>query len=325
MSRLRSTQCYSASIARNSQVIDPRTDRGVDPKYDFSALRAAHPIAPFIESRGVRLRRCGGFLVARCPIHRERRGIAFAVWPSSGRWQCFGKCASGGDVIDLLAKWEGISLAQAAERLAGSTPGAVVNAPVAPITQVTPYELAQGDLDRMHLASQRLATDTDLINRMCGRRPEWSPEVIRGLALEGDLGYEDLQGSVLFGYPHGLKRRWKDQDGSRRFKWECGSSHGKCWRQGSLQQRHHTVFITEGETDAITLISLGVERIEGVLVLALANGNAYPNPAAFADKNVFLVPDADATGQRCAQEMARRFTGIARYFRALHIGEVPCG
>lgn len=36
-----------------------------------------------------------------CPFHDDRQP-SFVVWPETGTWRCFGACATGGDVIDLV-------------------------------------------------------------------------------------------------------------------------------------------------------------------------------------------------------------------------------
>jgi hypothetical protein len=38
-----------------------------------------------------------------CPFHAERTP-SFVVYPESGRWRCYGACASGGDVVTLVAE-----------------------------------------------------------------------------------------------------------------------------------------------------------------------------------------------------------------------------
>ena len=40
---------------------------------------------------------------ARCPFHTERTA-SFYVFPETGTWRCFGACADGGDVVDLLRR-----------------------------------------------------------------------------------------------------------------------------------------------------------------------------------------------------------------------------
>ena len=56
-----------------------------------------------VSGRYTELRPAGpGRLKGRCPLHDERTA-SFYVYEDTQRWRCFGACATGGDVIDLLA------------------------------------------------------------------------------------------------------------------------------------------------------------------------------------------------------------------------------
>lgn len=56
-----------------------------------------------VAGRYTELRPAGpGRLKGRCPLHEERTA-SFFVYEGSQRWHCFGACAAGGDVVDLLA------------------------------------------------------------------------------------------------------------------------------------------------------------------------------------------------------------------------------
>lgn len=44
-----------------------------------------------------------GKLKGLCPLHSEKTA-SFYVYEESQRWRCFGACATGGDVIDLLER-----------------------------------------------------------------------------------------------------------------------------------------------------------------------------------------------------------------------------
>jgi hypothetical protein len=300
----------------------PKCNHASPQTHDFSAIRAAHPLLAFLESRGVRLRRSGNYFVGRCPIHRERNGTSFAVWPAEARWQCFGKCATGGDVVDLLCILEGISIAQAAAQLTGSSSFSVVSLQRLPqlsdVSKATPYDLTPGDCERMRTAAIRLASDKSLITRICQARPEWKPEAVRQVALELQLGYEE--GSILFAYHHGIKRRWKDSLGRRRIQWDYGNANRQCWRQELLLSCHRTIFLTEGETDALTLISAGAEDTETSLVLALPSATSYPDPEPFRDRRIVLVPDLDQAGEQCARELYRRLSPIASFVGRANYG-----
>jgi DNA primase len=74
-----------------------------------SAL-AAYPAAP--------LRRAGGAWTGPCPIHGgSQTSRAFHISPDGRGWYCFGTCARGGSVIDLIAALEHRSIRNAAEIL----------------------------------------------------------------------------------------------------------------------------------------------------------------------------------------------------------------
>lgn len=44
----------------------------------------------------------GNLLTGKCPLHQEQRGRSFVVWTDSQTWRCFGRCNTGGDVIQLV-------------------------------------------------------------------------------------------------------------------------------------------------------------------------------------------------------------------------------
>ena len=80
--RVRPKQAYSGNspVARLKQ-LDLATVAG-----KYTILRPAGP----------------GKLKGCCPLHKERTA-SFYVYEDTQRWRCFGACATGGDVIDLLA------------------------------------------------------------------------------------------------------------------------------------------------------------------------------------------------------------------------------
>ena len=66
--------------------------------------------------RVVTLKRAGANLVGRCPFHSEKTP-SFTVFPATNSYYCFG-CHETGDVIDFTAKLFGLSLYEAARKLA---------------------------------------------------------------------------------------------------------------------------------------------------------------------------------------------------------------
>lgn len=60
-----------------------------------------------IVGESVKLRKSGKSYSGFCPFHPNKRTPAFAVFPESGSWRCFGACNEGGDVFSFLMKKEG--------------------------------------------------------------------------------------------------------------------------------------------------------------------------------------------------------------------------
>jgi DNA primase len=66
----------------------------------------------------VQLRRSGKNYSGFCPFHDNRRTPAFAVFPESGTWRCFGQCNDGGDIFKFIMKKEGWDFPEALRFLA---------------------------------------------------------------------------------------------------------------------------------------------------------------------------------------------------------------
>lgn len=69
-------------------------------------------------SQSVKLRRTGKNYSGFCPFHPNSRTPAFAVFPESGTWRCFGQCNEGGDIFKFVMKKEGWDFATALRYLA---------------------------------------------------------------------------------------------------------------------------------------------------------------------------------------------------------------
>ena len=69
-------------------------------------------------SESVQLRRTGKNYTGFCPFHSNTRTPAFAVFPDTGTWRCFGQCNEGGDVFGYVMKKEGWDFSEALRFLA---------------------------------------------------------------------------------------------------------------------------------------------------------------------------------------------------------------
>ena len=85
---------------------------------DFAHLKAQLPMARLLDQLGLtaRLKGSGPQRRGPCPLHRgDGRGRTFSVHLEQGVFQCFAKeCGREGDVIDLWARVQGLSLRDAA-------------------------------------------------------------------------------------------------------------------------------------------------------------------------------------------------------------------
>lgn len=69
-------------------------------------------------SETVQLRRTGKNYSGFCPFHANARTPAFAVFPDSGTWRCFGQCNEGGDIFKFVMKKENWDFSEALHYLA---------------------------------------------------------------------------------------------------------------------------------------------------------------------------------------------------------------
>jgi DNA primase len=83
---------------------------------DIAAVRERSPIDDVV-GEYLQLRNAGGgSLKGLCPFHEEKTP-SFNVTPSRGLYYCF-SCSEGGDVISFVQKVDGLTFAEAVERLA---------------------------------------------------------------------------------------------------------------------------------------------------------------------------------------------------------------
>jgi DNA primase len=91
-------------------------------------------------SETVQLRRSGKNYTGFCPFHANTRTPAFAVFPESGTWRCFGQCNEGGDIFKYMMKREGWDFTETLRFLADKA-GVQLHTPT-PEEQVTAEEHA---------------------------------------------------------------------------------------------------------------------------------------------------------------------------------------
>jgi twinkle protein len=138
---------------------------------------------------------------------------------------------------------------------------------------------------------ETLVSDSSLCERIARARG-WKPETVRQLGLESYLGWYD--GKLAFIYDTGVKLRWREK-GERIIRWAFGKPW--LWRGAWISQAE-TVYLTEGESDAISLIDGGIESDRGTVAIATPSATTFDETwvALFKGKHVVLAFDDDEAG-----------------------------
>jgi NAD-dependent dihydropyrimidine dehydrogenase PreA subunit len=298
---------------------------------DYQRIKLLNPLVAYCENHGIQLKRSSNRWKGKCPLHNEQNGEAFVIHPDQ-KWQCYGQCARQGDVIDLEMLLYGGTVAEAARRLDGITPTGVIppvsKTPIGVLETQKPlptkenplalsYVLSDREIRDCHRFTVRLLEDRQYMER-CSKHRQWKLETIRDLALDGYLGL-DNEGHFCFNSASGCKSRWRE-DGERRFKFLFGKSW--LWR-GELIPEAGTVYITEGETDAITLIDCGMEEDGQTVIVAMqgATFNIEPWSFLFNGKDVIISTDYDEAGRKAADKIEIALFDVARSISFLNLSE----
>ena len=147
-------------------------------KLDFDHIKRTTDLVRVVESYGVKLKRTGRNYVGRCCFHEDKTP-SLIVTPDKGLWHCPG-CGAAGNVIQFVARKEGISDREAALKLCQAIPGvkpastlkpASADAPTAP--KPAAPELSPGETTRLlqrvvgfyakTLHKDRVGLDSDLL------------------------------------------------------------------------------------------------------------------------------------------------------------------
>jgi DNA primase len=83
---------------------------------DFKAIKAAVNVEQLLRHYGIldQFKRNGDSLSGPCPIHGGTNPTQFRVSISKNCWNCFSECKGGGNVLDFVARKEGVSIHKAA-------------------------------------------------------------------------------------------------------------------------------------------------------------------------------------------------------------------
>jgi hypothetical protein len=176
-----------------------------------------------------------------------------------------------------------------------------------------PFELPEADKARIHAA------------RLAFCNAFWSGEPVideiadsLGLCREtlrlagwGQSSLGLVNGWLAYVYPHGLKARNRDPLAKPRFLWIVGKALAP-WRAEWIKPEVRTVYLTEGESDALALIETGLEN-DGTAAVIASPGTSFSREwvPMFAGRKVVLCFDLDTAGQTAAAKVAGLLKGHA--------------
>lgn len=270
------------------------------------------------------------------------------IW-SSGLGYCDysrqGEPDWAGNAIKFLALCLGVTYSQAFQMASGRAAKEKWDTPERQDTKIRKERDAKRDarpdpLQVHQLALLRAAVNClgksrcDVINALAKQRG-WKVDTIYNLTCDMLLGYVDFAkwfrpldpdhgqpwptaGVFGFVYGWGFKARWRNSKGDREIRWlhNYGLTKPTLWNgpaaEGAIRQiAANRVVITEGETDAITLIDAGCKAH----VMALPSASYVIAPwelAQLAGKSVTLAIDNDKAGRLCRDRVTEQLKPYCR-------------
>ena len=231
----------------------------------------------------------GSQVKCRCPFHDDSTP-SFSISKADDFGICFG-CDWKGDIVQYEREFHSVDYPTALKRLEEwRISGANGNGRVAtPEVATAPFAYTGEQKASVQKASSLLAGNMALVERVAAAK-EWTASTILRLAQENDLGWWD--GLLGFHYSTGVKlRNWPHRD----MHWKLGGN--GLWRD-RLLEKSSTIYLAEGESDAITILDCGVEQDPDTAVLAVPGASGFKKAWAqrFAGKAVITCFDNDEPG-----------------------------
>ena len=259
------------------------------------------------------VKKVGAIWKGLCPFHNEKTP-SFTVTPEKGIYFCYG-CAASGDSIKWLQEHEGLTFPQAVKELAGklnihveAEDSKTLRPPKMQKKKYKEYtDLPDSiPIQKIQASTVRLSKKSPVALLDMIARKRWSAAAIASLADNNDLGMDDNDKMTYF-YPHGIKVRY-DYDSSRGDRWLEGKAKGNLWRGKELDyELVDNVYVTEGETDLISLMSHRPEGIRDAYVALPGSSNAKVTPVEAyrigTGRKVFMLFDWDDAGAQASIDL----------------------
>jgi hypothetical protein len=269
-------------------------------------LKTTISFRALVQSDGRALKKSGQCWKCRCPFHSDNTP-SFVIYETDIYGRCFG-CDWKGDIFNYVMSRIGCDFRAALHHLAqfptlhGTRRK---RSPMASRTVQPEYEFTERELKEIEDSTAAILNGTEWCNRIASSRG-WKPETIRSLAAEKSLGWG---GDALnFIYKSGIKvRKWPGKD----LYWWAGKPY--VWRSLAMKKAS-VLYLTEGETDAITLLDSGLETDPKVAVVAAPSASTFENSWAelFRDKDVVFCYDADEAGEKGIERVGPVLETVAK-------------
>jgi hypothetical protein len=140
-------------------------------RFDVAAIRRAHPIETVVAASGVELTRRGHGFMGCCPFHDDSTA-SLSVGGVPDRFHCFG-CDAGGDVIEYVARFTGLSFVDAVRTLeSGAALGGVQPASTGQVPRTARTAALTTTAERAH-AINHLAWEFFTTPANISESPSW--------------------------------------------------------------------------------------------------------------------------------------------------------
>jgi DNA primase catalytic core len=305
-------------------------------KPDFDAIKRTTDIVRVIEGYGVTLKKTGQDHVGLCPFHDDKKP-SLHVTASKGLWHC-PACGAAGNVIQFVARKEGISDREAALKLLGALPGVqrASELPSAPACDPSLHpDLFQSLIDYYHkclvgrgrpgldyLKSRGLC-DVEMLTHFKvgyvdgGVKKKLSPAQVRAaqaIGLFNERGNERYYGRIVVPIydaqqrPAGLYGR--DITGrSEAAHLYLAGEHRAVWNAEAAAAHPDELIVAESILDALAIFAAGRKN-----VIACYGANGWtPHHDELVEKHsvrkIVFALDNDETGERVTRELAQKLDG----------------
>jgi DNA primase len=310
----------------------------MNPSPNFEDIKKNADLAAVVREAGVELKPQGKDLVGLCPFHEDSKA-SLRVTPGKGLWHC-PACGAAGNVIQFVAKKEGVSEREAALRLLARLPGVTLGSELGHVSQVVEADpLQHGDVFSAVIGHYHEC----LLAQAAKRGPGWAYLVGRGLAdramlahfkigvVDGSLkkrlsaaqvqaaracGLLNEKGNEKFyrrvvvpifdeqGRPCGLYGRDITGDSDVRHLYLSGA-HRAVWNAAAAHAYPDGLIVTEAIFDALALHLAGQQNV----IACYGAGGWTPHHTALMEaanvRRVTFAFDADAAGQERARQHAQ--------------------